>query len=120
MNNYNCRHPDGRLKLVLPEETRKDLFCPDCDYKPHRGPTCLFPQTTYTAPRYRPVTTYTRTRLSDQAMVDGIKRRWQELGRQPKLKEVTSPCAGGHISKYFHGGFKEAVRQAATQLEAET
>ena len=117
--NYNCRHPDGRLKLVLPEETRQDLYCPGCDRQPYRGPTCLFPQAAYT-PKYRPVTTHTRAKLADQAMIDGIKQRWLELGRQPQLKEITSPCRGAHISKVFPGGFKEAVRQATAQMKAET
>ena len=120
MNNYNCRHPDERLKLVLPGEKRKVLYCPNCDYKPYRGPACLFPQAAYTTPRYHPVTTHNCTRLTEQAMVRGIKQRWLELGRQPKMKEVTSPCTGGHISKCFPGGFKAAVQQAAAQLEAET
>lgn len=118
MNNYNCRYPDGRLKLVLPEEIRKDLYCPNCDYQLH-GPGCLFSRPTPTPINYHPIT-HKNPRLSEQAMIDGIKRRWQELGHQPKMIEVTSPCTGGHISASFHGGFREAVRQAAAQLEVET
>lgn len=125
---YNCRYSNCSLKYLAPGETRAERFCEDCEHKPYQSPTCLFRSPKREKPHsltyhwqsanrkhHRPH----RNRLTEQDMVDAIKKRWVKLGTPPLIKDLGSKygtISSNTISSQFPGGLPAARRRAAEQL----
>jgi hypothetical protein len=117
MNTYNCRLQDGTLKLIHPGQTRQHLYCPGCQYS-YREADCLFPRHLPEL-RFRACNATQKIVADPQRIVADVKRRWQELGRIPALKDfgkAYGTLSDNSICNGYPGGYKEALKQAALEL----
>jgi hypothetical protein len=117
MNTYNCRLQDGTLKLIYPGQTRQHLYCPGCQYR-YQQADCLFPRHLPDL-KSRASNANKKYTPPPQRIIADIKRRWQELGRIPTLRDFGKRYGtlnSNTICNGYPGGYKEALKQAALEL----